>query len=209
MRLRKRSAYVGFSAIGLSAALAGCGPERAPDAKDMDVYKTMAECRAERSQQECDAGWTAAQDEHRRDAPKFADKAACEQQWGEGKCEEGRSQGGGSFFMPALMGFMMGRALSGGPAMGVGPQQCPPGQAGCGSTGGSGGGYAGRGVYVGRNGGLFSGQDRIGDAAARGGTYEVPRTVAVSEHAGGRLSPGVTRGGFGRSAGMHAGGRGG
>jgi uncharacterized protein YgiB involved in biofilm formation len=202
MRLRKRSAYVGFSAIGMSAALAGCGPERAPDAKDVSLYRSVAECSAERGQKDCDAGWTAAQDEHRKDAPKFADRAACEADWGEGKCEEARNPGGGSFFMPALMGFMMGRALSGGPTTGVGPQGCPPGQPNC-AQGGA------RGVYVGSGGGLYSGRDRIGDAAARGGTYELPRTVAVSEGPGGRLSPGVTRGGFGRSAGIHGFGRGG
>jgi uncharacterized protein YgiB involved in biofilm formation len=202
MKPRKRSVYVGFSLITLSAAaLASCGPERAPDAKDVQIYKSVDDCARIRPRADCEAAWAQAKAEE-KDSPNFRDRTACEKDWGSGKCEERRGPSGASMFIPALVGFTMGQALAGG----MGPRGCAPGDPRCAPNGGPGGYGGGHGVYVGATGGLFAGKSRIGDAEMRGGSYEPPRTAAVRVGEGGRLSAGVTRGGFGRMAGFRGGG---
>lgn len=208
MRTRKRSAYVGFSVVALSAAaLSGCGPQRAADARDVQIYKSVDECAREKPRSECDAAFAQAKAQQAAAAPNFQDRAACEQDWGSGRCDERRASGGGSVFIPAMAGFMLGQAMAGRQGYGAGPAGCGPADPHCGSTGGSAGAGA-RPVFAGRR-GLFAGGDRIGEAQARGGGYEAPRSATVRPAAGGRLSAGVTRGGFGRMAGLHLGGRGG
>jgi uncharacterized protein YgiB involved in biofilm formation len=62
---------------------------------------------------ECDNAWRTAQADHEANAPRYGDKAACEAEYGEGRCET-RSGGGGSFFMPFLAGMVLGRMGGGG-----------------------------------------------------------------------------------------------
>jgi uncharacterized protein YgiB involved in biofilm formation len=47
------------------------------------------------------------------DAPRFSQKQQCEQEFGAGNCESRQEAGGGSFFMPMMMGYMVGSMLSG------------------------------------------------------------------------------------------------
>lgn len=198
MKSMKRSVYVGFSmaALGAAATLSACGPTRDPNAKDVSIYKTVEDCAKEQPRAECEAALASAKAEQSKDAPNFRDRAACEQQWGSGRCEE-RHASGGSFFIPALVGFTLGQAL----ANHGRPAYCPPTDPRCSAASG----FGGHGVYVGTNGGLFAGRDRIGDAPSRGGSFEVPRTASVAPGEGGHMTSGVTRGGFGRMAGIRGG----
>ena len=107
MSSRRRSAYVGFSILTLSAAgLAGC--ERHEE--QPKVYSSVAECKAEHPGQACDAAWQASVGEHDQTAPRYTQKQECEQQYGVGHCET--HQGG--FFMPMMAGFMIGQMMNGG-----------------------------------------------------------------------------------------------
>jgi uncharacterized protein YgiB involved in biofilm formation len=128
MAARRRSAYVGFSVLTLSAAaLAGC--ERAEEPK---VYSSVADCRAEHPGQACDDAWQASVGEHERTAPRYSRKEECEAQYGVGHCEDR----GGGIFMPLMAGFVLGQMMNNNNNYGYG-----------------GGGYFGHPVFFTRGGG--------------------------------------------------------
>lgn len=202
---RRKSAYVGFSVISLSAVtLAGCDqPLRDPEAQNARVYTSVADCGREQPAKACEAGWAAAQVEQTADAPQFTDRAECEAKWGQGRCAQEASS-----FVPAVAGFMLLASFRG-----VQPGCGPGTSVGCDrGGGGSGGGWVitGHPVYVGSGGKVFAGWKPVGDAVrTASGGLSLPRTVSVVE-TGGRVSPGITtRGGFGRAFGEFGGGRGG
>jgi hypothetical protein len=213
-RRRRRSAYVGFSVLSLSAAtLAGCDEAvRDPDAKDASVYASVADCEREQPQKACEDGWEAAQGEHRATAPLFKDRAQCEAQWGVGRCTDATGPQTTGMFVPALAGFMLLRTFhparaTCGPGTGL---PCADGAGG--GWGGSGGGWSsgGHAVYIGSGGKVYSGWQPVGEAVrGPGGDLRAPRTLTVVEGPGGKISPGITRGGFGRAFGRFGGGRGG
>ncbi len=187
---RKRSAYVSFSVLTISsaAALAGCG--RGEPAQQAQVYSSVAQCKAQNPGSACDQAWQASVGEHHKSAPQFSQQAACEAQYGQGRCQAMNDERhGGSVFIPVMAGFMLGRMMSGGGY-------------------GGGGGYFGHPVYAGR-GGLFSGGARVGDLAGGGG-LPARTSVPVTE-AGALSSPRAStrgstiRGGFGRTAGFRGG----
>jgi uncharacterized protein YgiB involved in biofilm formation len=202
---RRRSAYVGFSVLSLSAAtLAGCddSPVRDPDAKDAPIYASVAECEREHPAKDCEDGWQAAQSEHTATAPVFHNRAECEAEWGPGRCEAASGPSAAGMFVPAIAGFMLMNSLR------QAQQPCDPRyNAYCGGYGGYGGGHA---VYIGSGGRVYAGSEPVGDAqrTANGG-FRAPRSVPVVEGPGGKVSAGVTRGGFGRMFGRFGGGRGG
>ena len=70
--------------------------------------------------QECQESFTKAQEEHVKTAPRFTSREACEAEFGAANCVQPSGQtaqaGGGSWFMPAMLGFMMGRMMGGGMA---------------------------------------------------------------------------------------------
>jgi uncharacterized protein YgiB involved in biofilm formation len=104
---RRRSAYVGFSVLTLSAtALAGC--EKQPD--PLKVYSSVADCRAEHPGEACDTAWRASVGEHDKTAPRYTRKEECEAQYGVGHCE---TREGGNF-MPMMAGFVIGQMMGGG-----------------------------------------------------------------------------------------------
>ncbi len=84
-----------------------------------------------------------ARQQHAQTAPAFASRDACEAKFGLENCAETRQRpsadqiqpgeqqaaaqsGGGSWFMPAMLGYMMGRTLGGGGAF-VPPSRGRPG----------------------------------------------------------------------------------
>jgi uncharacterized protein YgiB involved in biofilm formation len=54
-----------------------------------------------------------AEEQHLATAPKFSRQEECEAQFGVGHCET-RGEGGGSVFMPIMMGYMLGHMMGGG-----------------------------------------------------------------------------------------------
>ena len=107
MASRRRSAYVGFSILTLSAAsLAGCDRPEQPK-----VYSSVADCRAEHPGQACDTAWQVSVGEHDQTAPRYTRKEECEAQYGVGHCE---SREGGGIFMPMMAGFVLGQMINGG-----------------------------------------------------------------------------------------------
>ncbi|MCW5774250.1 MAG: DUF1190 domain-containing protein [Rhodospirillaceae bacterium] len=112
----KRSRYVSLLAMGASAfALTACGESESP----AGVYTSAEQCVADKqfSEAECRKAFATATEEHKKVAPKYNTKADCEADFGAGKCEESpyRTTYGGHTFMPLMMGYMLGRTLSGQP----------------------------------------------------------------------------------------------
>lgn len=115
---RSRKAALVLMAPVTTFLLAGCGeePEQAM------VFTDASECSASalNSIEQCEADYAAAQALHPQVAPKYLDKAECENDFGSEQCEKAPQQAsaGGGMFMPMMMGYMMGQMLNRGGAGG-------------------------------------------------------------------------------------------
>lgn len=107
-----RPATIGL--IGLTAfTLAACQEE----VMDVPVIRSAAECTAlpGATPAECEAAIQQAEAEHQQTAPRYDAKEVCEATHGVGNCEADQASagsGGGSIFMPILMGYLMGSMMS-------------------------------------------------------------------------------------------------
>lgn len=117
-----RSRHVRISLLGAAAfGVAGCLPEDVAT----EVFPTIAECRAAAqagtgaySEQDCADAFALAEVAHTETAPRYDELALCEEQHG-GECmvdPAAVSSGGGSIFMPLMMGYMMGSMMNNGRA---------------------------------------------------------------------------------------------
>ncbi|MBK3804042.1 DUF1190 domain-containing protein [Azospirillum brasilense] len=110
----KRSRTVAALLLGgISPILVACGEDN-PDA--VTVYPSVEACTAEKAASDCTAAFAAARDEHQASAPRFASREACEAEMGDGACtptNENQGTSAGNVFVPALVGFMIGRSLTG------------------------------------------------------------------------------------------------
>lgn len=92
--------------------LAGCGEDPA----EAVVFSSPEECASlvtSTSADQCYADYRAAQALHPQVAPKYLNKAECENDFGSGQCEAAPQQhASGSFFMPMMMGYMAGQMFN-------------------------------------------------------------------------------------------------
>ncbi len=112
----RRPLVLGFGSIAASGLmLTGCGEPAATDA----VFDTAAQCIESGVNADiCNAEYQEALQRHVRDAPKFNGQAACEAEYGEGRCLETPAAAGtagtgtGSFFVPFMTGYLISSAIS-------------------------------------------------------------------------------------------------
>jgi uncharacterized protein YgiB involved in biofilm formation len=110
----KRSKKVGLLLMAplTTLMLTGCSEEPV----DALVFNNAEECAAsgQLSKEQCKADYEQAKKVNASVAPKYADKNACEVDFGVGKCETAPAQAGSqsSFFMPMMMGYMMGQMFN-------------------------------------------------------------------------------------------------
>jgi uncharacterized protein YgiB involved in biofilm formation len=109
----RRSAAITMLLLGAAA----CKPDN-PDVKE-GIYATADECRAQNPDAaapggECDKGFQFAKEEHEKTAPRYQSKEECEVQ--HGSCQAGpqaaqsvQGSGSSSWFMPLMMGYMIGQ----------------------------------------------------------------------------------------------------
>jgi uncharacterized protein YgiB involved in biofilm formation len=73
-------------------------------------FASVAECQASGQvpAAQCQTAYQQALANHEQAAPRFESQPLCEEQFGTGQCQQ-RVAGGGSFWMPMLGGFMVGR----------------------------------------------------------------------------------------------------
>jgi uncharacterized protein YgiB involved in biofilm formation len=177
-----------LSSTGL-LMLAGC--DRPDPLARNDFFQSEQECAQANDASACRQALMDARQQHAQTAPAFASRDACEAKFGLENCTETRQTpsaeqiqpgeqqaaqtGGGSWFMPAMLGYMMGRTLSGGGAF-VPPRTGAQAPAQTATTA--------RPVYRDVNNTVYSGREALG------------RTHTVAPP---RPSPTVARGGFGRT----------
>ncbi|MBB1202694.1 DUF1190 family protein [Enterobacteriaceae bacterium 89] len=175
-------------ALAITAVFMLSGCEKTDET--VSLYQNADDCSAANpgKSAECTTAFNNAQQEAVRTAPKYASREDCVAEFGEGQCQQAPAQAGmapenqaqaqssGSFWMPLMAGYMMGRMMSGG------MQQQPlfssknPASPAYGQyTDASGKGYG---------------------AAQPGRTMNVPKTAMAPKPA---TTSTVTRGGFGES----------
>ncbi|KAF0676059.1 DUF1190 domain-containing protein [Profundibacterium mesophilum] len=120
VRTKKRSKTACTVLLGFSAlTLAACED----DTVEAQLFESEAQCEAQGQEggswwtpEDCEEGFAQARAEHAEAAPRYDALEVCEEQHGEGMCQEDQfSQGGGfgSIFLPLMAGYMIGNALSG------------------------------------------------------------------------------------------------
>lgn len=109
----KKSRSIKLVLLGsASLALAACGDDGPP--KDARFFSNIQDCSAVWDATTCIDAQKQSEQAYVAEAPKFTRKEECEAQFGAGNCETREaSAGSGGFFMPMLMGYMLGNALGG------------------------------------------------------------------------------------------------
>lgn len=109
----KKSSSIRLALMGSAAfALSACG-EGSALPQDARYYPTIEACSADYGAQPCAEAKTLADATQAKEAPRFTQKQQCEAEFGVGNCETRQEAGGGSFFTPLLMGYMVGNMLGG------------------------------------------------------------------------------------------------
>ena len=184
----KRSRSIRLVLLGSAGAfmLSGCD-DPVDVATKGQLFTDAQACESSYDQKECLEAYKRAETAHVDTAPKFANRAECEAEFGVENCTPAPRQtaaegdpaqanaGGGSWFMPAMMGFMMGRMM--------------------------GGGYAAAPIYRDTQNNAYTGRDRtVGrlDSARMPPPARAAGSVGVPKFEMARQQN-VSRGGFGRS----------
>jgi uncharacterized protein YgiB involved in biofilm formation len=116
---RSKKAALFLMAPITTLMLAGCAEQPV----DTYVFDNPEECTAASlPSAQCKKDYAEAKALHPTVAPKYADKQACEADFGVGKCETASTgaDSSPSFFMPMMMGYMMGKMFSPGGNTGAG-----------------------------------------------------------------------------------------
>lgn len=93
---------------GAGAALAACDQAPPPDAQ---FYTGVDECAVAQGEAVCKEAFAESKATFDAEAPQFARKEQCEAEFGVGNCENREASAGGGFFMPMMMGYMLGSAF--------------------------------------------------------------------------------------------------
>jgi len=108
----KKSRAIRLVLLGsASVALTACGDEGVPP--DARFFADLKDCVAVHGEAACGEARAEAERVHATEAPRFAQKQACEAEFGAGNCETRQTASGDSVFLPMLMGYMIGNALAG------------------------------------------------------------------------------------------------
>jgi uncharacterized protein YgiB involved in biofilm formation len=107
----KKSRAIRLVLLGSTGlTLAACNQSPPSDAT---FFSTVEDCIAAKSESTCRDGFVQSEKAFAAEAPRFTQKEQCEAEFGAGNCETRQSAGGtGSFFMPMMMGYMLGNAFN-------------------------------------------------------------------------------------------------
>lgn len=127
----KRSQSIRLVLLGSAGLLALSGCDQGPDplARN-DFFQSEQQCASVANPDACRQALADARAEHQRTAPAFTSREACEARFGAESCTETTqpplpaqlqdqpggqqtAQSGGSWFLPVMLGYMMGRTTSG------------------------------------------------------------------------------------------------
>lgn len=110
----KRSRSIALVMMGAGTiTLTACEEQKV----DVSLFEDVEQCvdQPGASRTACEEAFGIAEAQHAVVAPKYTDREACEADFGPEQCEQApqEAQGGGSFFMPLMMGYMMGSMMGG------------------------------------------------------------------------------------------------
>ena len=105
-RTRPRLVLGGIAAASMT--LSGCGQNAEVENAQ---FTSVSECtKAGYPSELCQASYSAAVTEQQKSAPAFNSLAQCQEEWGDGSCNQTR-RGGSGVFVPFLAGFVLSRAM--------------------------------------------------------------------------------------------------
>ncbi|QKZ08296.1 DUF1190 family protein [Erwinia amylovora] len=176
-------------ALAVSAVFMLAACEQADETVSM--YQNADDCSAANpgKSAQCTTAFNSAKEEAAKTAPKYASREDCVAEFGEGQCQQAPAQAGvgntnaqsqssGSFWMPLMAGYMMGRLMGGG----MGGQQQPL--------------FSSKSPTSPANGQFVDASGKSYGAATPGRTMTVPKSALAPKPA---TTSTVTRGGFGDS----------
>ena len=107
----KKSKAIRLLLLGSTGlTLAACGQSPPSDAT---FFSRVEDCVPIKGEAACRDGFAKSEAEFAAEAPRFTQKEQCEAEFGVGNCETRQARGGtGSFFMPMMMGYMIGNAFN-------------------------------------------------------------------------------------------------
>lgn len=115
----KRTSTMKVMTIGLvtvsAFALSACQDETSTASTFKDVDQCVSAAKmvdATFTEADCKSGFTAAQAENAKSAPRYDAMSVCEQEHGAGTCVSEARAGGSSVFLPMMMGYMVGSMLN-------------------------------------------------------------------------------------------------
>jgi uncharacterized protein YgiB involved in biofilm formation len=203
----KRSQIITLALMGTPLLLTACG-QSGPIEKAF-IYPDVQACKTDGklTDEACQKEFENAQQEHLKNAPQYTSQADCENDFGPARCES-QSRSSGSVFLPMMTGFMAANMLNNlrSPPAYSDSQNCNAGSnnSNCASSTSS-GFNARQGNWRGQP--LYESKDDAGSWRTADNRY-VSRSTGeafVSHSATESKSVGrISRGGFGRTASMHA-----
>lgn len=113
----KRSQQIRLVLLGSASAIALTACDQAQDLpKDAKFFRDQAQCEAEIKGTDCKKAFEESRDAHVKTAPRFETLQECQAKFGDDNCTPATPPGqqtaagsSGGFFMPLMMGYMMGR----------------------------------------------------------------------------------------------------
>lgn len=190
----KRSSLITLLALGAGGVFmySLAGEKRSEDVPEGGkAYASMAECEAggDVSRADCAKGWDDALTTHEKSAPKFTSIAACEAEYGEGKCTTPRAGTSGSY-IPTMAAIMIGSMwLNRG--YGAAPLVRRPGDL--------------QGQYA-YSGGQYAGASTGASSGSRGTGFSRSSSGSGSATSSGAATSTTSRGGFGGTGGSYSAG---
>lgn len=205
------------SATVLSSAilLSGCGEE--PNTPTNGTFANKQECSIVYSEEVCDKAEKQALATHEQNAPKYSKLEDCIAEYGKDMCSQSSgSSGGDSFFMPMMMGYMLGSMNSTPSPLYYGPTSSyRSGTASVYSSGSKTPVYAGQSAYKPSVKADLKGSTALKSGTVRGGfgstfvpsksfqsSYKAANPSAFKSQAVSSNRSTVSRGGFGSSSRM-------
>ena len=113
IRKTKRSRAVALTTLTAAGTLALQGCDGSAAGAEGQVFSSVAECVSSGlTQPDCQEAFAAAQADDTNSAPRFESRELCEGEFGQNECQP-RAEGGGSFWVPLLAGFVIANAIDG------------------------------------------------------------------------------------------------
>ena len=110
---RMRKSCKVFSLKPLTLAIAAATLVACDNVRDAKIYKDAAHCTEENPAlwEACDAAYQKALADASRSGPKYQRESLCESEFGRDNCVPYRTTDGQNWFMPAMAGFLLAKAL--------------------------------------------------------------------------------------------------